>query len=191
MLSSIHPFGERARKQRYGATVAAYIVGALFGGLVLGAGLALLAIPIPSTTFTSVLALAVLIVCAVWDLRGSKVPSLERQVDEDWLSRYRGWVYGVGYGFQLGVGFVTFVKSALVYGFAVAAILAGSPLAAVLAGSLFGLTRGLSILSTLRVESPTDLRAFFDRLTSSAATVRHLGAATVVGVCLIGLVVLA
>jgi hypothetical protein len=35
---------------------------------------------------------------------GSGCPSWQRQVDERWLTTYRGWVYGAGFGFQLGAG---------------------------------------------------------------------------------------
>lgn len=191
MLSSIHPFGERARQQNYTLTVVAYIVGTIAGGLVLGGALALSAIPVPSTAVTSGAALFVLVICAIWDLTGSRVPSLERQVDETWLSRYRGWVYGVGYGFQLGVGFVTFVKSALTYGFAIAAVLSGSPALAMATGAIFGLTRGLSILATARVASPAELRSFFDKLTRSGLAARRIGAFTVFMVAMLGLVITA
>lgn len=36
-----------------------------------------------------------------------RLPGPARQVDEDWLARYRGWVYGAGFGTQLGLGVVT------------------------------------------------------------------------------------
>jgi len=191
MLSSIHPFGERARQQRYTLTVVAYVLGTVAGGLVLGGALAIVAIPIPSTPMTSMLALAILLGCAVWDLMGRRVPSLERQVDETWLSRYRGWIYGAGYGFQLGIGFATFVKSALTYGFALAAVLSGSPSVALSSGLLFGLTRGLSILSTSKISSPTELRSFFDALTRSSTVVKRVGALAVITGAALGLVVLA
>ena len=191
MLSSIHPFGERARQQRYTLTVAAYVLGTVAGGLVLGGALAIVAIPIPSTPISSMLAVVVLLGYAIWDLTGRRVPSLERQVDETWLSRYRGWVYGVGYGFQLGIGFATFVKSALTYGFALAAVLSGSPSVALGSGFLFGLTRGLSILSTSKISSPTELRSFFDALTRSSTVVKRAGALAVITVAALGLMVLA
>ena len=34
-------------------------------------------------------------------------------VHEQWLTRYRGWVYGVGFGAQLGFGLVTIITSAM------------------------------------------------------------------------------
>ena len=48
------------------------------------------------------------------DLSNRTVPGPRRQVDERWLDRYRGWVYGVGYGSQLGLGIVTVVIVAFV-----------------------------------------------------------------------------
>ena len=191
MLSSIHPFGERARQQNYTLTVIAYMLGTTAGGLALGGVLGIAAMPIPSTAITSTLALAVLVGSAIWDLSSRRVPSLERQVDETWLSRYRGWVYGVGYGFQLGIGFATFVKSALTYGFALAAVLSGSPRVAIWAGFVFGVTRGVSILSTSKISSPADLRAFFDALTRSSPLVKRIGALAVLSAATLGLMVLA
>ena len=35
-----------------------------------------------------------------------------RQVNEDWMARYRGWAYGAGFGLQLGLGVVTIVTTA-------------------------------------------------------------------------------
>ena len=37
-----------------------------------------------------------------------------RQVNEDWIGRYRGWVYGAGFGAQLGLGFAVFVMTCAV-----------------------------------------------------------------------------
>ena len=42
---------------------------------------------------------------------GSRVPGPRRQVDENWLATYRGWVYGAGFGAQLGVAFATIVTA--------------------------------------------------------------------------------
>lgn len=184
MLSSIHPFGERARNQRYGTTTVAFIVGSSFGGLVLGAGAALLSTASRAVGVVTYLPMIVLVTAAAWELLGLPVPSLRRQVDENWLARYRGWVYGIGFGFQLGVGFSTYVKSALTYGFVLAAVLFGSAQLALVSGVIFGLVRGMSILLTSRVGSPRDLRALFSRMGKTQSWVRVGGA---VGVALLAL----
>jgi hypothetical protein len=53
-------------------------------------------------------------------------------VNRTWLDRYRSWVYGAGFGWQLGVGVATFVMSATVYLMVVLAALTGRPLVAFL-----------------------------------------------------------
>ena len=41
-------------------------------------------------------------------------PFLCRQVNEAWLSKYRPWVYGGGFGWQIGAGVTTYVMTAAV-----------------------------------------------------------------------------
>src|SRR6267143_1292208 len=115
MLASIHPLGERARNSRWGITVTAYLLGSAAGGAGAGAAAGWL------------VATACLLATAV-ELRagGLRLPTVRRQVDEDWLARYRGWVYGVGFGFQLGLGAVTIVTTAGVYLAWALALLSGS-----------------------------------------------------------------
>ena len=59
---------------------------------------------------------------------GAHLPTNHRQVNERWLDDYRGWVYGIGYGFQLGMGVVTIVTSATTYLAFLAAFLSHSVL---------------------------------------------------------------
>src|SRR5690242_14139999 len=104
---SITPLGERGRGMRWGVTATACAIGAVIGGALTGAvaglaGDALLG-GLDSTQALAVLAGACLLGLAA-DLRlfGTRLPTVRRQVDERWLRKYRGWVYGVGFGFQLG-----------------------------------------------------------------------------------------
>lgn len=187
MLSSIHPFGERARNQRYGVTTSAFLVGSLLGGTALGACLFILSSLVGALGRFPGLAMLILMIAAVWDLFGTPIPSLRRQVDEDWLTRYRGWVYGAGFGLQLGFGFATYVKTPLTYGFTIAAVLAASPPMALLAGIGFGLVRGLSIFVTSSVRTPDRLRELFARLGGSRDRVRLGGASVVASLSVLGL----
>src|SRR2546423_14617654 len=118
MLASIRPRGERGRARRWGLTVSAYLVGSLAGGALLGGALGALGSPLRAhvrpggATWAGLVAaggLAGVLVDA--GVGGLRVPTIRRQVDEDWLHRYRGWVYGVGFGFQLGAGLLTIVTS--------------------------------------------------------------------------------
>ena len=105
MLASIHPLGERARDRSWGVTVGAYLLGSTLAAALLGAALGGIgdALPLtPGATAAGVLAAGALALAA--DLGAFRLPTIHRQVDKDWLDRYRGWVVGVGFGFQLGLG---------------------------------------------------------------------------------------
>src|SRR5436190_24364761 len=165
MLASITPFGERGRHNRFAVTAAAFVVASVLGGAVAGAlsGLAgaLLFWLVPvSVTARLGLGIAVVIVAAVFDagIDGVTVRLGRRQVDERWLTRYRGWVYGAGFGFQLGLGVVTIVTTAAVYATFAVALLTGSVMAGALVGLAFGLTRGASIFVASRIRDPEGLR---------------------------------
>src|SRR5215212_5304876 len=151
MLASISPLGERARAARWTRTVTAYVVGSLLGGAALGAvaGVA-----------------ALLLLGLLLDLRSGDQgpPSWRRQVDEAWLARYRGWVYGLGFGVQLGLGVVTIVPSSTVYGTVLLAALTGSAWAGAGIGAVFGAVRALPVLGLRRVHDRGDLHRVFARL---------------------------
>lgn len=167
MLASIHPLGERARSRRWGITVTAYLAGSTLAAALLGTALGaagrLLDLPAPGT------AVAVVALCAAGlafdlGLGGLRLPTVHRQVDKDWLSRYRGWVVGVGFGFQLGLGVVTIVTTAAVYLTFALAALAGSPAGGLVVGATFGLARALVILGVARVRRPDQLRGALRRM---------------------------
>lgn len=181
MLSSIHPLGERAKGNRWGLTVSAFIVGAAIGGAVMGATFGLAGRLVrqlvePSSALVLSLALAVVVVVVVIDSGwlGLRVPTVRRQVDETWLHRYRGWVYGAGFGIQLGLGIVTVVSSAAVYGTAALGFLGGSVAVGGLFGAAFGLIRGLAVLPGRVVTTPDRLRDFHRRLDHHRTLAAHL-----------------
>ena len=66
---------------------------------------------------------------ATSDLRpfGLHLPINPRQVNELWLGKFRSWVYGVGFGWQIGVGFATYIMTAAVYLTVALAALTGRP----------------------------------------------------------------
>jgi hypothetical protein len=178
MLSSITPLGERGRASRWSVTVTAHLVGSAAGGTVLGVLLGTIGLLLPRSI---PLALAVLVVLAGATVaaetgRLRRFPSWHRQVDEDWMHRYRGWVYGLGYGAQLGVGVVTIVTSPVLYlamGFMVAA---GGPVAGGLLGLVFGLVRALPLLGVRSVTTPQRLAALHRRLERGAPGFRRVSA---------------
>jgi sulfite exporter TauE/SafE len=78
-------------------------------------------------------------------------------VNEDWLVQFRGWVYGAGFGFQLGLGVITIVTISAVYAVLLAAVMTGSPAGGALIGLAFGLVRGATILGAARIRHPEQL----------------------------------
>ena len=125
----------------------------------------------------------------------ARLPGHTRQVNEVWLEQYRSWVYGVGFGWQIGVGLATFIMTAAVYLTIVAAGLSASPWLALAICSLFGLVRGLAIYLGAGITSPDRLVSFhatFDRWgepARRAVIAVQLAAATVAGWAILGPVV--
>jgi hypothetical protein len=164
----VTPLGERGRGHRWGATVAWYAAGAVVGGGVVGAALGALgafgrAAVAPSATAAALTLSGAVMVGLLLDA-GRRLPTIRRQVNEDWLRRYRGWAYAAGFGLQLGAGFVTVVSISAVYMAFVAAFLSGSAFAGGAIGAAFGLGRGLSMLSVAGVRDRTSLLAVDARL---------------------------
>jgi hypothetical protein len=166
MLASITPLGERSRRQRWPITVSALIVGCTVAAGALGAALAAAGrlVPLGSSDRLDML-LAVGAAAVVLELApfGLRLPTHGRQVDEQWLRRYRGWVYGAGFGGQLGVGVATVVTTPTVYVMFAAQLLAPNVVAGLAIGAIFGLARGATVLSTARIDSPGALAAFHRR----------------------------
>jgi hypothetical protein len=197
MLASINPLGERARGTRFGRTFAWYLLGSVAGGALVGAGLGLLGSALydlvePSTT---AIALAVAGVCAVGviidlGVGGARVPSMQRQVNENWLSTYRGWVYGLGFGVQLGLGFVTVMTAAIAVMFALE-VLTGSLLGGAAIGVVFGLGRTLPLVLVHRVHEPMQLRDVLRRVQGLARPAERMTRVAIATLAVAGLVAVA
>jgi len=173
MLASITPLGQRGRGASWTRTVASYLLASAAGGAVMGAALGGVGSVLPGIgSRTEVLVVAALaLVAAVSDLRGPP-PSLHRQVDEAWLTRYRDWVCGVGFGFQLGLGAVTIVTSASVYLTWLLEVLVASPVKGMAVGLVFGVMRALPLLSTRRIVDAATLRSSHRRWQRALTVVR-------------------
>jgi hypothetical protein len=192
MLSTVTPIGEASRGHRYPATAASFIGGAVLGGATLGALMAGLAALVgavsPSDRAVAIAVIVASIVTIASDVRlgGFSLPKIARQVNETWLDRYRGGVYGVGFGWQIGVGLSTYVMTAAVYLMIVLGALTARPLVALALGSGFGLFRGLALLLGARLRTPLAIRVMHARFEAVAAW--SLGAAVVgqLGVLTVG-----
>jgi hypothetical protein len=180
MLGSISPVGETSRGQRWWLTAGAYsaasaIAGAATGA-VLGAVGQMLARLVPVAALVRLLALgAALVAAAVADaVAHGRLPTWHRQVDERWLATYRGWVYGAGFGAQLGVGVVTIVASAATYAMLVAALLSASWRGGLLVGTAYGASRSVPLLLMVTVRSTDRLYAVTRRVAESEPWVHRL-----------------
>lgn len=190
MLASITPLGERGRHGHWTITVLAFglggsAAGALAGGL-LGAAGGLVLGAAPEDPRLIVLAGALLGAIAL-DLRPGAAPGPRRQVNERWLDQYRGWVYGLGYGTQLGVGISTVVTSAATYVALLAAFLtAGAGPGALIMGG-YGAIRGLTPLLAARVHTGEQLLALHARLAGARGATTRAGLALLGGALILAL----
>ncbi len=170
MLTSISRLGERARGHDHTWTVAIYSVASVAGGLSTGLLLGAIGRSLP-LGHRPLWAAAACAVAVLLDVSG-RVPTIHRQVDEDWLSRYRRWVYAIGFGWQLGTGVTTVITSGAIYAWLGLVVLQRSLSAALLVGAVFGLVRALPLV-LLRAETPAALRAvaaWIEARARSAAT---------------------
>lgn len=179
MLSTITPLAETSRGRRWGTTAAWFVLGAVLGGATLGLGAALLALGVGALDLSIAAAVGVGTVLAAGAVAldlgvlGRPMPHHRRQVDEVWLDQYRSWVYGAGFGWQIGTGLATYIMTAGVYLTVALAALTGRPSVAFAVGVFFGLVRGLAILMGIRLTSPDRLRTFHRRFEAAGPAVRH------------------
>jgi hypothetical protein len=172
MLASITPLGERGRHGNWGVTVGAFLIGsgvtgALVGALAGAAGTVLVPASVGAQPRLATLAFGALAALALDGF--GVVPGPARQVNERWLDEYRGWVYGLGYGAQLGAGVLTVVTSAATYVALLAALISGTAGRGAAILGLYGVIRGLTPLAAARVHSPGQLVALHRALAGSRA----------------------
>ena len=103
---------------------------------------------------------------------GLRLPTVHRQVEEEWRGRYRGWVWGLAFGFQLAVGVVTIVTTSTVYVTWLAAGLSGAAFGGAAVGATFGLARALPIFAVAGVRTPRQLAGVDTKLRGLAGPAR-------------------
>jgi hypothetical protein len=173
MLATITPLAERGRGHRYRTTATWFVAGSVLGGASLGAVMALLAGVVgalgasPIELASVAVVAGVVTVAADARIHGFRLPAHHRQVNERWLDQFRPWVYGAGFGWQIGTGLATYIKTCAVYLTMVLAALTGSPETALLVGVLFGLVRGLAVFLGHRITSTAALADFHRRFTAA------------------------
>lgn len=169
MLTSITPLGERSRGQRWSITVASLLLGSTLGGIALGLALGALGEPLfggVSSSSRLWFAAALLATGALAEVSRDLIPlpTTRRQVNEDWLPTYRGWLYGAGFGAQLGAGVLTIVTTWAVYVTFALCAASGSPAAGAVIGGVFGSARATAVLPAGLIRSPRDLIRLAERL---------------------------
>jgi hypothetical protein len=169
MLATITPLAERGRGHRFRTTATWFVLGSVLGGASLGVVMALVAAAVGAlgasgTELATVAVVAGAITLAA-DARigGFRLPVHYRQVNERWLDQFRPWVYGAGFGWQIGAGLATYIKTCAVYLMIVLAVLTGRPELALLVGIIFGLVRGLAVLLGRRITTTMALADFHRR----------------------------
>ena len=176
MLASITPLGERSRGFSWRVTATAFAIGAIGAGAAAGTLVAALGALLPGgTAWRTIALLVVLGVALLYEatpLRG-RLPTTRRQVNEDWMMRYRGWVYGVAFGAQLGGGVATIVTSAAIYATAAVAFLCGDPAVGAAIGAGFGLVRAMSLLPARGARNNESLVELHRRLSALELPVRR------------------
>jgi hypothetical protein len=179
MLSTITPMAEAGRGHRFRSTAAWFVLGSVVGGATLGGLMALAAFAAQSLGVTvgvglGVTAMAALITAASdGRVGGFHLPGHIRQVNERWLDRYRSWVYGAGFGWQIGVGLATYIMTAGVYLLILMGGLIADPVIALAVGTIFGLVRGLAVYLSAGLDSPSALLAFHARFEQWREPVRR------------------
>ena len=196
MLSSITPLSEVGRGHRYGVTVSWFLFGSILGGITLGGVAALGAMVVaglglsPAASAALVLVAGLITLASDLGIGGFRLPANPRQVERTWLDRYRPWVYGIGFGWQLGVGVATYVMSASVYLMIVVAASTGEPWLALAIVTLFGLLRGLAVLPAATVRTPSDLGRLHRLIERLRPAGRVVALAGQIGVLMVSVVIL-
>lgn len=170
MLSSITPMTEAGRGYRFASTARWFLLGGVLGGLTTGAGAAVLAVLLDAAAVSdaarwSVGAVALAAFAAIdLGVLGIELPIFKRQVNDAWLRRYRSWVYGAGFGWQIGTGLATYIMTAAVFSTIALAALTASPWAALAIGGTFGFVRGSAVFLGRSATTPAALGEVHARL---------------------------
>lgn len=161
LQAQIHPLGERSRGNVWGVTMGAFTVGSMVAGAALTSLLGFIGgVLIDFGEAAIWIAAALALVAGALDLSPLQPWTPRRQVNENWISRYRGWVYGTGFGLQLGVGFAVFVMSWGYWAMLAIAFVSGSAAVGALLGASFGLGRGMLLLLSRRSTTTERLHSF-------------------------------
>ena len=196
MLGSITPLGEQGRGNRWWLTAASYTAASAVGGLLVGSAAGVLGATLrlgglalaPAAALLVISSAALLGLLADAGLLGLRLPTLRRQVDERWIGRYRGWVVGAGFGFQLGLGVATIITASATWAALAAAAASQSVLTGALVGLVFGGLRAVPLLVAGRTATPDAVRRLHLRVAALARPADRLIRSSQAGVAAVALV---
>jgi hypothetical protein len=149
VIETIGPTGHTGGRRTTVAACAAFLPGAIAGGVLTFGLLALLGDLLhgASGRATYLAAAAIALLAAVLEVRGTRiVPQIRRQLPEHWRRVMPMPVAAALYGVLLGIGFTTFVLSFGVWALAGISLALGEPQLGLLLGAGFGLGRALPIV---------------------------------------------
>lgn len=174
----------------------AYVVGTSASGILVGAALGGLGrlvwsvVPAGIVMRLAILGAASLAGVAA-ELGAFRLPSVGRQVNDEWMYTYRGWVYGAGFGLQLGIGVITIVTSPAVYLVLCAELLSGTVAGGAAIGLMFGAARGLVQLGSFPIGDPgalIKLDTLLQTTRTKSRAVAAVGHALIAATCIVGVV---
>jgi hypothetical protein len=163
VIDTIGPTGHTGGRRTTVAACAAFLPGAIVGGLLTFGSLAVLGALLHGAGGRAayLVAAAIALLAATLEARGTRiVPQIRRQLPEHWR-RVMPMPFAAGlYGVLLGIGFTTFVLSFGVWALAGVSLAVGEPALGLLLGACFGLGRAIPILALAPLAGrPAGIRA--------------------------------
>jgi hypothetical protein len=150
VIDTIGPTGHTGGRRTTIAACAAFLPGAIAGGLLTFGSLAALGDLLHGAGGRTayLLAAAIALLAAALEVRGTRiVPQIRRQLPERWRRVMPMPLAAALYGVLLGIGFTTFVLSFGVWALAGVSLAVGEPALGLLLGAGFGLGRAIPILA--------------------------------------------
>ena len=175
MIATLGPGGHSGGRPTTLAACAAFVPGALAGGVLTFGSLALLGAALGGGAIALAAGAAIAGAAALAEAAGARiVPQIRRQVPEHWRRVMPLPAAGAAYGVLLGLGFTTFVLTFAVPALAGVALAVGDPAAGLALGLAFGTGRALPVVvlapladsrlglraTDLMAERPAILRGF-------------------------------
>jgi hypothetical protein len=150
VIETIGPTGHVGGRRTTIAACAAFMPGAVAGGLLTFGTLAALGDLLHGAggRASYLVAAGIALVAALLEARGTRItPQIRRQLPERWRRSMPMPLAAALYGLLLGIGFTTFVLSFGVWALAGVSLALGDPVLGLLVGGAFGLGRALPILA--------------------------------------------